>query len=126
MLDNNTNVVAFPVKSELSRKAVLVAVNVSEWTARKYDRKVTKAAQDKYGASDDAGRYNKLLIEGERLKKINVIVSKARNVHYRYTKPWGDDGAVVEGKRRGKPRILPNALYAEFAAEFRRSRARIR
>jgi hypothetical protein len=118
MLDM-TNTTVPMVKSALSRKATLVAVNISEWSARKYDKKATEAARARFNASDDAGRFNKLLIDTERLKEINSIISQARALHHRFTKPWGDDGGAVDGKRVSKPRILPNALYAEFAAEFR-------
>ena len=97
------------VASPLKRKAVLVSVVISQWTARKLDRKVTKEVNESRGASADAGRYNKLLIETERLAKITGIVSEARTLHYKMTKPWADEG----------PRILPNALYAEFANKFR-------
>src|SRR5215831_15393669 len=97
------------VKSPLSRKAVLVAVNISQWTGRKLDRKVTRETNARYHAKDDAGRYNKLLIEKERIAKITALVSAARSLHYKMTKPWHDDG----------PRILPNALYVEFSNAFR-------
>lgn len=99
-----------PIKSPLSRKAVLMSVNVSQWTARKLDRKVTKETNERHHASKDAGRYNKLLIEKERIAKLTGLVSAARALHYKYTKPWQDDG----------PRILPNALYVEFADNFRK------
>jgi hypothetical protein len=97
------------IASPLSRKATLVAVNISMWTARKLDKKITKATNRRYNASDDAGRYNKLLIEAERLAKITKLVSAARALHYSLTQPWADDG----------PRILPNALYSKFVNEFR-------
>jgi hypothetical protein len=97
------------VASPLSRKAVLVAVNISQWTARKLDRRVTEETNRKYHAAEDAGRYNKLLIEAKRLAKINSLVSSARILHYSLTRPWADEG----------PRILPNKLYEKFAKEFR-------
>jgi hypothetical protein len=98
------------VKSPLSRKAVLLAVNISSWTARKLDRKVTQETNEKYHAAEDAGRYNKLLIEKDRIAKLTGLVSAARALHYKYTKPWLDDG----------PRILPNAVFVEFSNEFRK------
>ena len=97
------------IAAPLSRKAVLVSVNISQWTARKLDKKVTKEVNTSHGAAEDAGRYNKLLIEAERLTRITSIVSKARALHYAYTKPWADEG----------PRILPNALFSKFSTEFR-------
>jgi hypothetical protein len=93
----------------LSRKAVLVAVNISQWTARKLDRKVTDETNRRHGAGKDAGRYNKLLIDADHLAELNSLVSKARSLHYSMTRPWADEG----------PRILPNALYAKFSDEFR-------
>lgn len=97
------------IATPLSRKAVLVSVNISQWSARKLDRKVTNETNEKYHASEDAGRYNKLLIDKRHLAEINGIVSKARALHYKMTRPWADDG----------PRILPNALFSKFADEFR-------
>jgi len=97
------------IASPLSRKATLVAVVISQWTARKLDRKVTEKVNREHGAADDAGRYNKLLLQAKRLEKINSFVSQARKLHYRMTKPWADEGL----------RILPNVLHEKFASEFR-------
>jgi hypothetical protein len=105
MLDKTKTKIATP----LARKAVLVSVNISQWTARKMDKKVTKETNERHHASEDAGRYNKLLIEAEHLKKLNAIVSKARDLHYSMTRPWADEG----------PRILPNKLFTKFTNEFR-------
>jgi hypothetical protein len=97
------------IASPLSRKAVLVAVNISMWTARRLDKKVTDEVNQAHNASADAGRYNKLLLNAERLKRLTELVSRARDLHYRMTKPWADEG----------PRILPNVLYAKFTGQFR-------
>lgn len=97
------------IASPLSRKATLVSVEISQWSARKYDKKITDEVNKSRGASDDAGRYNKLLIEAKRLKTLNGLISQARELHYKYTKPWCDEGL----------RILPNSLHAKFAEEFR-------
>jgi hypothetical protein len=100
-----------PIKiaTPLSRKAVLVSVNISQWTARKLDRKVTDEVNRAHNAAKDAGRYNKLLIEAEHLAEVNKLVSSARSLHYSMTRPWADEG----------PRILPNALYSKFTDAFR-------
>jgi len=97
------------IATPLSRKAVLVAVNISQWTARKLDKKVTRETNAKYGAAEDAGRYNKLLIAAEHLATLNSLVSSARDLHHSMTMPWADKG----------PRILPNALYSQFTDKFR-------
>src|SRR5262245_64743956 len=99
-----------PIASPLSRKATLIAVEFSQWTARKLDKRVTDKVNREHGAADDAGRYNKLLIEAKRLEAINSVVSRARRLHYTMTKPWCDEGV----------RILPNAVHEKFAEEFRK------
>ena len=96
------------IASPLSRKAVLLSVNVSQWEGRKLDRKVTKETNERYHASDDAGRFNKLLLEKHRLEEMRSVVSRARDLFNTYTKPWS--------KGTG---ILPNKLYNEFADKFR-------
>jgi hypothetical protein len=96
--------------SPLSRKATLVSMQISQWTARKLDRRVTDEVNRSHGAAKDAGRYNKLLIEAKRLEKINSLVSAARTLHYTLTKPWAEEGL----------RILPNVLHEKFADGFRK------
>lgn len=97
------------IATPLSRKATLVSVNVSQWTARRLDRKVTDEVNRAHNATKDAGRYNKLLIEAEHLKEINQLVSSIRQLHYSMTRPWCDEG----------PRILPNVLYSKFTDALR-------
>ena len=97
------------IATPLSRKAVLVSVNISQWTARKLDKRVTDKVNREHHAANDAGRYNKLLIAGEHLAELTNMVSKARALHYKMTRPWADEG----------PRILPNVLFAKFSDEFR-------
>ena len=97
------------IATPLSRSTVLVAVNISTWTARKLDRKITDKVNRDHGATRDAGRYNKLLIASEHLSELSTLAAKARLLHYSMTRPWADEGM----------RILPNALYAKFTDEFR-------
>src|SRR5262245_52627205 len=97
------------IATPLSRTTTLVAVTISQWTARKLDREITDETNKRLGASADAGRYNKLLIESERLDKLNSLASAARDLLYSMSHPWIDKG----------PRILPNALFAKFSEQFR-------
>lgn len=97
------------VKSPLSRRAMLVSVNVSMWTARKLDRKITKETIDRYNAKSDAVRTNKLLIEKSRMEKLTALVSEARALFYHYTKPWMAEGTG----------ILPNENFMEFEEKWR-------
>lgn len=68
----------------LAEKALLVTLNISQWSARKYDRKVTEEVNDTHQAKD-AGRFNKLLIDKTHLDEIQKIVNEAR--HFHATKP---------------------------------------
>jgi hypothetical protein len=48
--------------SLLSQKAVLASLSISQWSARKLDKKVTEEIHPRNHAEPHAGRYNKLLI----------------------------------------------------------------
>jgi hypothetical protein len=44
-------------------------------------------------ATNTGSRYNKLLIAGEGLQKVQHAAGEARTFHYAMTQPWMDDGA---------------------------------
>ena len=46
----------------LNDRALLVQLNVSQWTARKYDKSASKEVTTAHGASSAAGRFNKSLL----------------------------------------------------------------
>ena len=96
----------------LSQKAVLAGLTMSAWTARRIDKKITKETNRRHGASEDAGRYNKMLIAPEAFEDLQTIRSRARSTHLEMTQPWFDEGA----------RILPTALYADYANKMRELR----
>lgn len=89
--------------ASLTEKALLVTLNISQWTAKKYDKKATKEVNDNHGATD-AGRFNKALISKGHLKNIETIANEARSFHNTNTLPWGDNGE----------RLLPSANYFEY------------
>jgi hypothetical protein len=84
----------------INEKGMLIYLNIAFWTARKYDKKISKEVENTYGA-DEAGRYNKILIAKEHLSNIQKIISAARTFHYENTLPWSDNGG----------RLLPSANY---------------
>jgi len=92
----------------LNEKAMLVFLNISFWTARKYDKKISQEVEDKYG-TDEAGRYNKILIAKEHLANIKKIISAARTFHYENTLPWSDNGG----------RLLPSSNYFDYVNAIR-------
>jgi len=97
---------------QLNQRTMLVNFSVSQWTARRLDRKVTADVAVQNKASQDAGRYNKLLVAAESLKTIQKAVNAARTYHYANTLPWCDNGA----------RILPSAHYVEYSGNMRKHR----
>lgn len=94
--------------SPLQDSAMLVALNISQWTARKYDRSVSTEVEKAHGATD-AGRYNKLLIDKAYLDPMDKVANAARQHHYKVTLAWGDNGE----------RLLPAALFMEYTDAMR-------
>lgn len=89
--------------TDLSQRAVLVKLSVSQWTARKYDKRVTQEVAVSHGVQSDAGRYNKVLIESTEIKKVAKATNAARTYFYTNTLPWSDEY-----------RIRPTQGYLEF------------
>lgn len=96
----------------LSTKAMLSGLTITQWAARKVDKKVTAETNAAHGAAADAGRYNKALIAKEALAAIVAHANSARATHYQMTLPWLDSGA----------RILPAALHTDYASRMREHR----
>jgi hypothetical protein len=87
----------------LQESAMLVTLNISQWTARKHDKAVSAEVDQAHGAKD-GGRFNKQLIAKEALDPISKIEGAARAYFYKVTHAWGDNGE----------RMLPAALFMEF------------
>jgi hypothetical protein len=98
--------------SVLASRAVLAKLNLSVWTARKFDKRVTADVVADHGAAADAGRWNKALVARDALSGITTAASRARDTHYTLTLPWSDDGA----------RILPVTAHAKYVAAMRGNR----
>jgi hypothetical protein len=86
--------------------ALLVELNVSQWTARKLDRSTTdELVSSKHAQNKGAARVNKHLFAGRsELEVINQHVSATRNYVYDNTLPWSDSGI----------RLVPSARFMEF------------
>ena len=99
----------------LDSKAVLVQLNISQWTARKYDKRVTQEVSDKHNTVGDVGRYNKALLpNNDLLKRIQKKATAIRTEYYANTLGWG----VTDGIQ-----LLPSANYMVFMEQFREHRA---
>jgi len=98
----------------LSDKALLVQLNISQWTARKYDKRVTEQVAAQNGTTMAAGRYNKSLLPlNDYLAHVHQKASAIRQRYYANTLPWGLDGT----------QMLPSANYLAFMTEFRKEKS---
>jgi hypothetical protein len=94
----------------LSDKAMLVSLSITQWSARKIDKKVTKEVHSRHGTSANAGRYNKCLIdpEAESFVAVQKVANKARDYNETHTLPWAQKGL----------NILPSLQYFEYIEEM--------
>lgn len=92
----------------LHNSAMLATLSISQWTARKYDKKVSAEVEKQHQAKD-AGRFNKMLVAKEHLDSITKIATACRSYHYKMTLPWGDNGE----------RLLPATLFEEYTTSLR-------
>lgn len=97
----------------LQQKAMLVNLNISQWTASKKDKAVSLAVQQQHKANEKkAGWFNKRLIDPTALEPISKIEGRIREFHYKLTLPWGDNG----------DRILPAKVYMDYVDGLRKFR----
>ena len=98
---------------KLNDRALLVSLSISQWTARKLDKKATKDVADINRASTSAGRYNKSLLPlNDLLANVHQKTGVIREKFTKNTLPWGIDGT----------RILPSANYLTFMQDFRKEK----
>lgn len=99
--------------SALQNRAMLVNLSISAWTASKKDKNVSAAVKKQHGASEKtAGWFNKRLIDPVALEPISKIEGRTRDMHYKLTLPWGDNG----------DRILPAMAYMDYVDAMRAHR----
>ena len=73
---------------KLTDKALLAQLNVSQWTARKYDKKVTQQIADQHNTIVEAGRYNKSLLPmNDFLANVHQKSTLIRKKYYANTLP---------------------------------------
>lgn len=87
----------------LHERAVLVSLNISQWSGSKSGRKEAAELAAMKNASPEDVRCTKRLFDKELLADIGSIASKARSDHKRLTLPWGED----------RTRILSMKLHFE-------------
>lgn len=91
--------------TDLSTRALLTTLNISQWTARKYDRAESKEVSVRHGTNIDVARVNKSLLPlARQLDTVHKITGQARNYYLQNSLPW------MEGVR-----IIPSDAYLAFA-----------
>ncbi len=89
----------------IQNSAILVDLNISAWTGRKLDKKVSGEIDVAKGTKARGGNYHKHLLAGTaKLEEVQKIVSAVRVWHYEQTLPWSDSGS----------RLLPMANFFEY------------
>lgn len=92
----------------IKNNSIVVSLSVSQWTARKLDKKITDEVNSQHNATNDAGRYNKLLVAKEFTEAVQKVANKARVFHYENTLCWGDNNE----------RLLPSKNYFTYINEI--------
>ena len=93
----------------IASSAVQIDLNISTWTARKLDRKVSEEIDGTKKANTRAGNYNKHLLAGtKQLKDIQSLTGEIRNWHVKQTLPWSDNGT----------RLLPMSNFFKYKEQL--------
>lgn len=86
-------------------KSMLVELNISVWTGKKMDKKVSEEVDASKNTKTKAGNYTKHLLAGtDKLDQVSKMVAGIRNWHYTQTLPWSDAGA----------RLLPMGNFFDY------------
>jgi hypothetical protein len=89
----------------IGNNAMLVDLNISVWTGRKMDKKVSEEVDATKGTKARAGNYHKKLLAGsDKLEKIQKVVTAVRSWNYQQTLPWSDGGT----------RLLPMKNFFDY------------
>ena len=89
----------------ISSSAMLVELNISTWTGRKFDKQVSQEVDTAKQTQTRAGNYSKKLFADEpTFDAIGKFAGNARTYHYHATMPWSDSGL----------RLLTTAMYFDY------------
>lgn len=89
----------------LASSAMLVELNISNWSGRKKDNRASAdVTSQNYAATGVANVNKKLLANNADLKAIQTHVTAMRNLHAAMTMPWSNSGL----------RLLPTAQYFKY------------
>lgn len=86
-----------PIDSiSIATSSMLVELNISCWTARKLDKKVSEEVDAAKNTKVKAGNYHKHLLAGNpHLEAVNKFAAKVRLWNTKQTIPWSDNGGRI-------------------------------
>ncbi len=91
----------------IQNSAMLVDLNISVWTGRKQDKRVSEEIDAAKSTKTKAGNYHKKLLAGtQKLDDLQKLVTGIRAWHYAQTLPWSDGGS----------RLLPMKNFFDYKA----------
>ena len=98
--------------SILSQKAVLAALNVGGWNARKRNDEASSVVHNHFHADKDSGNFNQVLIDVKDPSWVRITKARTalREYHYAHTLPWQAKGA----------QLLVTAMYLDFNSDIRK------
>lgn len=80
----------------IATSSMLVELNISCWTARKLDKKVSEEVDQAKNTKVKAGNYHKHLLAGNpHLEAVNKYAAKVRLWNTKQTIPWSDNGGRI-------------------------------
>jgi len=95
--------------TSLSSRAMLVSLSISQWQARKFDRKETAELALRHGTATEVARVNKCLLPGATaLDAVHKKSTEIRHWYAQQTLPWTQDGI----------QILKATAYMDFTREM--------
>ena len=87
--------------------SMLVDLNISVWTGRKQDKRVSDEIDAAKSTKTKAGNYHKKLLAGtQKLDDLQKLVTGIRLWHFAQTLPWSDGGS----------RLLPMKNFFDYKA----------
>lgn len=89
---------------DISSRAMLTQLSISQWQARKTDKRASAEILSRNDATRDSGRFHKSLIAKHALAGISSIATAARQAHVEMSLPWLQDGT----------RILPVDAFEKY------------
>ena len=112
METSNQAVVSRPTNfsvPSISSSAMLVELNISVWTGRKFDKGVSQEIDTQKQTTTRAGNYSKRLFADEPIfDAIQKYAGNSRTYHYHATMPWSDSGL----------RLLTTTMFFDYQKEI--------